>query len=57
MGCQGGNFAGRRRAPAVQVLSSDPGGDEGTAMLEIVHDCAPDAILSFRVRRSIWTSH
>ena len=33
--------------PAVEVLSNDPGNDEGTAMLEIVHDCAPDAILSF----------
>ncbi|HEV8440638.1 MAG TPA: S8 family serine peptidase, partial [Methylomirabilota bacterium] len=33
--------------PAVQVLSSDPSNDEGTAMLEIVYDCAPGATLAF----------
>ncbi len=31
----------------VQVLSSDQGGNEGTAMLEIVHDVAPGAELCF----------
>ncbi|WP_329056442.1 S8 family serine peptidase [Amycolatopsis sp. NBC_01488] len=34
--------------PAVDVLSGQQGsGDEGTAMLEIVHDLAPDAALGF----------
>ncbi len=33
--------------PAVQVLKSDPGSGEGTAMLEIVHDLAPGAALAF----------
>ncbi|SFW72007.1 S8 family serine peptidase [Amycolatopsis australiensis] len=34
--------------PAVDVLSGQQGsGDEGTAMLEIVHDLAPDATLGF----------
>ncbi|MFG1645877.1 S8 family serine peptidase [Amycolatopsis sp. NPDC049252] len=34
--------------PAVDVLSGQKGsGDEGTAMLEIVHDLAPDATLGF----------
>ncbi|WP_169743641.1 PGF-pre-PGF domain-containing protein [Methanolacinia paynteri] len=31
----------------VHVLSDDVGGDEGTAMLEIVHDMVPDAELYF----------
>jgi subtilisin-like proprotein convertase family protein len=34
--------------PAVEVLAGQAGsGDEGTAMLEIVHDVAPDATLAF----------
>ncbi|WP_298670042.1 PKD domain-containing protein, partial [uncultured Methanofollis sp.] len=33
--------------PDVEVLSNTLGGDEGTAMLEIVHDIAPGASLSF----------
>lgn len=33
--------------PAVQVLSSGAGDAEGTAMLEIVHDCTPGAALAF----------
>ena len=33
--------------PSVQVVSNFTGNDEGTAMLEIVHDCAPGAALAF----------
>lgn len=33
--------------PAVTVLNNTHGGDEGTAMLEIVHDMVPDADLYF----------
>jgi hypothetical protein len=33
--------------PAGVVVLKNPGGDEGTAMLEIVHDLAPDAGLAF----------
>src|SRR5262249_3968260 len=32
--------------PAVQVLAAGSG-DEGTAILEIIHDCAPGAALAF----------
>ncbi|WIY06838.1 S8 family serine peptidase [Amycolatopsis mongoliensis] len=39
---------GAGELPAVDVLSGQKGsGDEGTAMLEIVHDLAPDAALGF----------
>jgi len=33
--------------PSVTVLDNSDGGDEGTAMLEIIHDMAPDAELYF----------
>lgn len=33
--------------PDVTVLSDNTGGDEGTALLEIIHDLAPDAELYF----------
>ncbi|TAJ43450.1 PKD domain-containing protein [Methanofollis fontis] len=38
----------------VQVLSNTCGGDEGTAMLEIVHDIAPDADLCFHDCGNNW---
>jgi subtilisin family serine protease len=54
VGVLSGGVAGLASAQAagelpsvVQVISSMPGDDEGTALLEIVHDCAPGAALAF----------
>ena len=38
------------KLPEVQVLSDKVGGDEGLAMLQIIHDIAPDATLLFHDR-------
>lgn len=40
----------RGELPEVTVLSNNIGGDEGSAMLQIVHDIAPDAKLVFHDR-------
>jgi len=40
-------FQAAGELPAVQVLFNFSGNDEGTVMLEIVHDCAPGATLLF----------
>lgn len=47
----------REELPDVTVLLNDEGGDEGTAMLEVIHDMAPDAALMFHTHGGSVVGH